>query len=482
MEKKWIHIIGICGKATSLVAYMFQNMGWFVTGSDIQYFPPASDFLIKHKIPHAQNYSYKHLTKSFWESLNCAPPKEFPDLCLVISTVSTKNSQFKFAKAKNIPVMPMSKILGKYLVKENSIVVAGSSGKTTTTALCAFVLKNLGYDPSFMIGAETLNLEHSIQNTNSQWSVVEGDEYHNPNPMIEGRPKFLEYKPKYLILTNLEWEHHDIYDSFEKYLEAFEKLLLLLPEDGTLVYKYDDLNIQKLVSKLGNKIKARKITFGSHKQAMYSYDFEINDGSNKFEIYRNLTKTVQGTTKLLGEYNVENITSVYALLDSLELNLENYGKIVGQFLGIKKRLEVLFESENLTIIDDFGVAPGRAKRSINTIKKYYPDKKIYVVYDPNSGSRIKNKEVFLKEYRDVFRNVDILFIPELTQFDDNLASRDEMISYLKELKFNVNETLDWLSEIKILVKKNRCIVAFLSSYKLTEDASNLASVAKTWVF
>jgi UDP-N-acetylmuramate-alanine ligase len=474
MKKKWIHIIGICGKATSLVAFMFKNKNWFVTGSDIQYFPPASDFLVAQNIPHAKGYSYKHLTQEFWQQKGYNPPSKHPSLCMVISTASEKNTQLKFAKVKNIPVEPMSKILGKYLVKENSIVVAGSSGKTTTTSLCVHTLKSLNYNPSYMIGAETLNLKYSIQNTDSNWSVVEGDEYHNPNPLIEGNPKFLEYKPKYLILTNINWEHHDVFPAFDLYLKAFEKLILLLPKDGILVYKHDDSNILKILRKLGDSCVAKKVSFGKNKKADFSYDFDIKDGTTVFKIFEKEKYILEGITNLLGEYNLENIVSVYSLLSTLGFDLKEYGKIVKNFSGVKKRLEILHNSEELTIIDDFGVTPSRARRSLSTVKKYFPQKSIIAIFDPNSGSRIKDKQLFYKEYKNAFDNTDYMFIPELSDFDNKLASRDEMISYLLDLGVNIDPTLQWFEKVKKIIKERACVVIFFSSYRLTSTAHTLA--------
>ncbi|BCX13925.1 MAG: UDP-N-acetylmuramate--L-alanyl-gamma-D-glutamyl-meso-2,6-diaminoheptandioate ligase [Candidatus Dojkabacteria bacterium] len=472
--KNWIHITGVCGKATSLVAYMFKDLGWFVTGSDIQYFPPASDFLVKNKIPHAEGYTFKHLTKNFWLKLGYIPPKDNPDICMVISTVSRNNPELKYAMARNIKVMPMSQILGEYLVKKESIVVVGSSGKTTTTAMCAFALSKLGYNPSFMIGADVLDFEYSISNTDSIWSVVEGDEYHNIDPIIEGKPKFMEYKPKYIILTNLNWEHQDVFKTFENYLDAFADLIRLLPEDGLLVYNQDDANISKLLTTISDEIRPRMISFGEGVKSNYFYKYSIDNSKTKFVLHKNKQEICRGETTLLGSYNIANITAVFALLDSLGLNLTNFSEIISKFRGVRKRLEILFQSENLVVIDDFGVAPSRAKRTLETIKKYYPDKKIVVVFDPNAGSRIKDKSVFKEVYENSFQHADFLYIPELSNFDENLLSRDKMIEYLKEMNFKVFETLEWLEEIKSIVKKEQCVVVFLSSYRLTKISHDFA--------
>ncbi|MDQ7021461.1 MAG: Mur ligase domain-containing protein [Candidatus Dojkabacteria bacterium] len=153
-KQKWFHATGVCGHATAAVTKMFKDMGWFTTGSDISFNPPAVDILDDAGIHYIEGYHYTHLTKEFWEKelsteLNI---NDKPDLALIVESATSKNNEYRYAKINKIDMRPYSQILGEYLIKDNSIVVAGSAGKTSTTSLIEFLLEKLDLDPSYMIG------------------------------------------------------------------------------------------------------------------------------------------------------------------------------------------------------------------------------------------------------------------------------------------------------------------------------------------
>lgn len=493
---KWIHIIGVCGKATSLVAKMFADMGWFVTGSDAQFFPPASTYLQEQKIHTAEGYSYIHLTKKYWQEQTNNPMldvADLPDVCIMMSFLTEKNKEFRYAKINKIPVLPYAKILGEYLIKENSIVVVGSAGKTTTTGLIAFLLESLSLDVSYMVGAETNNLEDSIKNVvNGIWSVVEGDEYHNLNPNIEGRAKFLEYKPKYLVITNIGYEHQDIFPTQEDYLGAFEQLVELVPSDGLIIAKSNDKNIDRVIQ--GAKCKV--LRYGSN-QAITSnyyvtYSHSEENGAGYVLLDEHRSEIISGKMKMLDFYNAENVLAAYVLLEYLYSNKiiklsfatkqdlsHEFAKLVEKFGGVKKRLEILYSSSDLVVIDDFGVVADRAQRSLTTIKQHYPEHEIIAVFEPNSASRVKNLEDFNVMYKDIFRYASFLFIPRLSE-DSNLASETEMIERLNQLSYNAQaierETaIDSLNNLIKGNKEKKFVVVFFSSYRFTQTAHNFAS-------
>src|SRR5260221_1622092 len=177
--QKWFHAIGACGKTTANVAVMFKKMGWFVTGTDTQYLPPASHIIENNDIHFELGYSFKHLTKEFWEEKlgQKLDIPQYPTLGLIVESATSKNKELLFAKKNNIDIRPYAQVLRDYLVKENSVAVIGTAGKTTTTALITFLLEKLNLYPSYMIGADTLDFNESLKNTGSKWSVIEGDEY-----------------------------------------------------------------------------------------------------------------------------------------------------------------------------------------------------------------------------------------------------------------------------------------------------------------
>jgi UDP-N-acetylmuramate: L-alanyl-gamma-D-glutamyl-meso-diaminopimelate ligase len=494
-KQKWFHAIGICGKTTANVAKMFKEMGWFVTGSDAQFMPPAVNILDDNKINYVQDYHYSHLTKEFWEErlrekrLETGDWRldipESPDLGLIMSFLSSSNKEFRYAKLKGINIKPYAQVLREYLVKENSIVVVGTAGKTTTTALTTLLLQKIDLDPSYMIAADVVDISDSIKNTNSTWSVLEGDEYHSSDPEVEAHAKFLEYKPKYVILTNIGWEHPDIYPTQESYNDEFRKLVKLVPEDGLIIAKADDKNIDEVIVDAKCEVIRYKavISQNSKIKSQKSDDYwSVHKESDCNVIYSEAgEKIFEFNTKLIGDYNLENILACLILVHKLfpEVDKSIISSVIESFNGVRKRLEKLYESEGLTIIDDFGVTPPRAKNSLGTIRENYPEHKIIAVFEPYGGGRPLDEKVFLEMYNEVFDNADEVIVPELSSFKEEFVGTDEFVKRLQNLNENTKhipseELLEVLSEKFQNNKNYKLLIVFFSSYRLDDIAHKLA--------
>lgn len=481
---KWFHLIGVSGKTTANIARVFQEKGWFVTGSDSQFLPPASNLLDEYKINSVQGYFYEHLNRQFWEKRldKKIEIDEHPNLVLFISHLTNKNKEYLYAKKLGLDVRPYAKILNEYLIKEESLVVAGSAGKTTTTSLLVHLFKIIGEDPSYMVGAEVLDFEDSLVINNSKFSIMEGDEYHNPDKEIEGRAKFFEYKPKYLILTNIGWEHHDIFSTQESYINEFNELCKSIPENGVIVANSEDQNIDLALK----NSKAKIIRYG------IDSNFQIKKLEGKyFSIIENNNQILRSQTNLIGEYNLSNILSVFLLFrEILNSNseyfrerykfedLNDWGNIqfssaVESFFGPKKRLEVKFKNDNLIIIDDFGVTPDRALNSFNTLKQYYSDFEIISVFEPNSGSRTRNDTYLENSYKKSFKNILKVLIPPLS-INNELMNENEIMKLLKDegIVCDLYDENNILEEIRDRANKKTLII-FFSSYKLTKNIDEL---------
>ncbi|MCA9387118.1 hypothetical protein KC669_03730 [Candidatus Dojkabacteria bacterium] len=488
--QKWFHAIGISGKATANIALMFKEMGWFVTGSDHQFLPPASDIVEENNIPYVTEYNFRHLTKEFWEkklseSLDIA---EVPDLVMIVESLSSKNKEYLFAKNKGIDVRPYSQIFRDYLVKEHSIVVTGSAGKTTTTAIITIILSELGFDPSYMVGAEVNGLEKSLSHSDSTWSVIEGDEYHNKD--LANGAKFLEYKPKHVVLTNLVHEHQDIFPTLESYLDEFKKLAKIVPEDGLIVARNGDKNIDEVLKESTCNI-VKYMVAENIEDVPHGVWSLVRDGS-EFVIYDGYKgEVLRSRTELLGEFVLEDMLASVTLICNLPAYkipveivpkgtayLTEIADSLQNFKGVKKRLEQLYKNDNLVIIDDFGVAPNRAKNSIKVLRDKYPEHYIVGVFEPNSGSRIKDELEFKKTYEGVFAQVDELIIPDLSEFNSELATTTDLVAYLKDLGVFVNheETKNLISKLDKVIKENdKTLVVFFSAYRLDIVSKELAS-------
>jgi len=496
---KWFHAIGVCGHATSQVAVMFKQMGWFVTGSDLQYFPPSVDLLKENDIKMVEGYNYEHLTKDYWiEALKMKPAKwkcgDVPDVCLVIDLASPQNKELLFAKKRKIDARPYAQILGEYLVKPESIVIIGSAGKTTTTSLMVKLLQNLTLDPSYMIGAPVIDLGQSLNNTNSKWSVLEGDEYHNP--LVSRGAKFLEYKPKYLVITKISWEHQDVFNTQESYVQEFAKAARIIPEDGFILAKYGDKNIDKalegvkckvvrykLVNSLSDELKDPNLNLWKVVKAEGGINM-IYDHNNDF--------IMDFKTSLMGDYNLENILACVALIcnvpahtlpqeliDNGTSNLQTIQRAIDNFKGPKKRLEILLKRGSLVIVEDFGVVPERAENSLKTLKENFPDFKITAIFEPNAGSRPADLALFNQLYDKSFKLADEVIIPDLSTANLDLAQSDDFVTRLNDLGFNtkyipVMDLHTYLNSKVKQDKKTKRMFIFFSSYRLTSVAKEIS--------
>ncbi|MDQ7021462.1 MAG: Mur ligase family protein [Candidatus Dojkabacteria bacterium] len=324
-----------------------------------------------------------------------------------------------------------------------------------------------------------------VRNTDSKWSVIEGDEYHNIK--LANGAKFLEYKPDYVIITNIGYEHFDIFPTKENYIEEFGKLKNVISKKGFFIVKNNDENIEKALEGSQNKI----IRYGKKGEVSdYQYETSITkEGLSSFKLFKDNELKIEGETKLMGTYNIENMLAAYALLDNLSLigKLETQEDELISFLkenlpkfnGIEKRLQILNSTENFIVIDDYGVAPSRAINSINTLREYYPEFKVTAIFEPNSGSRTKDKKLFMDSYKGVFSNVDEVIIPTLSTAKDEFAGVDEFMSWFNELGFNSihiasEDILNYLQN-KFKDKKEKPLIVFFSANRLTQVAHDFSN-------
>lgn len=489
---KWFHAIGICGKATSNIALMFKRAGWFVTGSDLQFFPPASDFLSKNNIPVVEGYNYVHLNKEFWQNNSIinqfykdefATLPEHPSLCLIVESASSQNKEYLYAKKLGVRVSPFAEILKDYFIKPNSIVVTGTAGKTTVTALITLILKNLDINPSYMVGAEVIDMPDSLENTTSSWSVTEGDEFFSRE--LSTGAKFLKFNPKYLVITSLGWEHQDVYPTRELYLDEFKKAVEMVPSDGVILAPENGPEIDYVLSGFSSK----KIIRYKYSEAKKPGVWSIFKEKDKLNVIDPTGKNyITLTTNLLGKYNLENICGVVALIDFLSVDLvkrnsnlslqkikEVLANTIKDFKGPKKRIEILVKNQNTMVIDDFAVAPDRIKNTLQTLAENFPEYKIVTIFEPNSGSRPKDISILKSIYANSFLLSELVIVPELSSINQSLASASEIVNSLKEMNINaVNIKSEEIDQFLLKHRKSgldKYIYLFCSSYRLTSIAN-----------
>lgn len=443
-----IHIIGICGVATSAIAIALHKQGWKVTGSDKGFYPPVSTALEKAGI---QFYAGWHPEKM---SANGDP-----DMIMAGGGgTSNNNPEAIYAREKGIQYLSYAQVLGKLFVKRNSIVTVGTWGKTTTSALLSFVLTEAGLNPSYMFGGVSDMLPAaSLQE--GEWSVFEGDEYQAA--IWDKRPKFAYYHPSHLLLTSVSWDHADLYPTREDYFDIFERITGSVPAKNVVACTDDDGVREVLI-----KLKYRPVTYGALDGVDFRYaNVEQTKDGIAFDImYDNEPHHIQ--SPLLGSYNAENITGVFAMAVTLGVEADTVADSIHRFIGIKRRLEKR-HSGAITVIDAHAPTPEKAASNLKTLRDIF-DGNILAVFEPNIGGR--NKEA-IPQYTDAFKNADRVYIPRLTKLKVNPDKEpplegEELTEVIARSHAHVafienDETL--IEELIKTAKKNDVIV-FLGSH------------------
>jgi len=410
-EKKHIHFIGICGVGMGALAVMFKEMGWKVTGSDKGFFPPISEHLKKAKINFYPGWHPEKIGN--------------PDIIVVGNFVSLKNPEYLFAKEQKLTIRSLPELVGKYIIKKNSIVVAGTYAKTTISAFLAHALKQFNKSPSWFVGGVVGNIGNGAYCGKGQWSVVEGDEYSAAR--WDARSKFLWYKPTYLILTSVIWDHVDIFPCEKDYLASFANLVKLLPSQGKIlasIKKEKANNLEKIISSANTEI----IRYGKREVVENKKDYSYKIDSLSFEktvftVY-NQNKTLgKFETKLLGEHMIENLTAGIAMCRIMGVKLDSIKNAVKSFQGVKRRLELKSSKKDIFIFDDLAHSPVKAKSSLKAIRLYFPQARIFAVYEPNVGNRTETSKKF---YKQAFFSADFVLIPRLSKTKTNAKQEKRM--------------------------------------------------------
>src|ERR1035437_2815791 len=283
-EIRQVHFVGICGTAMASVAAALKEKGATVTGSDQNVYPPMSTFLAERKIEVMNGYAERNLAHK-------------PDLVVIGNAISRGNPEAEFVLDHKLRYCSLPELLKEYFIRgKRSIVVAGTHGKTTTTALLTWVFEHNGLNPSFLIGGIPNNLGQGARFTDSEWFIIEGDEY--DTAFFDKRSKFVHYQPEIGVVTNLEFDHADIFENLDAIKKTFSHFIRLIPRNGLLLGNGDDPNLAPLldvthcpVKRFGlgetNRVEAFNIRYGPT-----ATEFEIP--SFKFHL------------NMAGEFNVRN--------------------------------------------------------------------------------------------------------------------------------------------------------------------------------
>lgn len=443
---KHIHLMGICGAAMASLAGMLKRQGYQVTGSDQNVYPPMSLFLQKLDIPIHQGYQSQNLTPQ-------------PDLVVVGNVITRLNLEAIELGNLKIPYLSLPQALRCFAMQDKkSIVICGTHGKTTTTALISWMLEKGALDPSFMVGGIPLNFQQSFKLGQGPYFVIEGDEY--DTAFFDKGPKFLHYNPFIVILTNIEFDHADIYRDLEHVLTSFRKLIALIPENGLLIANGDS----SLVMAEAQKAKCPVIAYGLESRSEWQIrDLEIKGAQTHVEILKQGRTWLNITTPLYGRHNISNLLSAMALADYLQLDHTLIKTALQDFKGVKRRQEIRGEKQGILVLDDFAHHPTAVRETIRAVKGKYPQRRLLAIFEPRSNSSRRN--VFQEQYAQSFDQADLIMIPEPGLMEKiPAAERFSALQLVQDLQkkglkaFYSDNTSQLLDEILKQARKNDVVL------------------------
>ena len=371
-----VHFIAIGGSVMHQLALALLMKGYTVSGSDDEIFEPAKSNLEAAGLT----------TQNGWH-----PEKIDESLDAVILGMHAKSDNPELEKAISLGLKIYS--FPEYIYQESKdkkrIVVGGSHGKTSTTAMIMHVLNCAGKNFDYLVGAKLAGFERSVQVSDAPVIVCEGDEY--PASTIEKRPKFHFLFPHVAVITGIAWDHINVFPTFDNYLEQFRIFIDKIEPGGLLIYNVTDPECKKLVEEK-NREDIRYQPYGVP-------DHEIFNGKTTVTIEGNST-----VLKVFGDHNLLNLHAAYYACIEAGIDAITFAKAISVFAGASKRLEVLAENDSTVVYRDFAHAPSKLTATIKAVRMQFPDRKLIAVFELHTYSSLN--EAFLHEYAGAMNDAD----------------------------------------------------------------------------
>jgi len=375
------------------LAALLKHRGHEVSGSDEHVYPPMSDFLAAERINVLEGYRAEHVATPL-------------DLVVVGNAISRGNVELEAVLDKGLRYASLPEtIRDQWLWEAQSIVIAGTHGKTTTTALTGWLLTAAGADPNVLIGGIARNFGDdgaSYRVGKGEAFVIEGDEY--DSAYFDKTAKFLKYLPDIAVVNNIEFDHADIYRDLEEVRLAFRRLVNLVPQKGLTLLGVDSPD----AAALAGHARSRVQTFGLAAAAEWrGLEIRIGAGTT-FRVHRAGRDLGEFTMPLLGDHNVRNALVAIAVGVDLGLDIEQLRKGLAAFKGVKRRLEVVGKARGVTVYDDFAHHPTAVEETLKAVRRSAPGKKVWAVFEPRSASSCRR--VFQDDFARAFAGADEVVI------------------------------------------------------------------------
>ncbi|MBI5508131.1 MAG: UDP-N-acetylmuramate dehydrogenase [Deltaproteobacteria bacterium] len=395
MQRLDIYLVGICGTGVGSLAGLLQQQGHRVRGSDEHVYPPMSDKLEEWGIEALEGYDAGHLEPA-------------PDLVIIGNVIRATNPEAVAARERGLKTMSMPEAVGEFGIgAKHAIVIAGTHGKTTTTALLAHVLMEAGRDPSFLIGGAPVGFKESFRHGSGSLFVVEGDEY--DTAYFDKGPKFLHYRPQIAVITSLEFDHADIYPTLAAVEAAFRALVGKVPADGRLVIWQGAERAWALALAHARTsrvtIYSTRATPDAH---LYMKQFTSGPEGLVFEPVLRGRSLGEMRVALWGEFSAMNVLAAIGALEDCDLSAAQIRRGMETFKGVKRRLEIRGVHRGVAVVDDFGHHPTAVRETLAASRSRWPGRRLWAVFEPRSATTRRN--VFQQELVAAFDQADEIVV------------------------------------------------------------------------
>lgn len=377
------------------LAGMLQARGHRVTGSDQNVYPPMSTQLEALGIEIITGYQASNADIG-------------ADCTVVGNAISRGNAELEEILNRKLIYRSQAEIVKEEFIRgKRSLVVAGTHGKTTTTSIAAWVCEVGGLDPGFLVGGIVQNFGQSFRVTDSNYFVIEGDEY--DTAYFDKKPKFMHYLPDTAIVNNVEFDHADIYRDLQEIEFQFSRLMNLVPGNGRLIVGIDSPVAAKVLEEMRPKLYTQIETFGTSDEAKWQARYiDFSGDTTRFTVFRDGQSWGEFEMSLFGEFNVRNCLAVIIAADGWGITKEKMQEAFRTFKSVKRRLEVRGVERGVTVIDDFAHHPTAVEETLKALRIKYDGRRVIAVFEPRSWS--SRLAVFQDPYAKAFAYADYVII------------------------------------------------------------------------
>ncbi len=432
--------MAICGTGMASLAGLLKQKGFHVMGSDNNVYPPMSTELERQGIPIFSPYNADNLKNAK------------PDLVIVGNAISKTNVEAAYLLESSIPYISMPQALNQFFLRDSDvIVISGTHGKTTTTSLMAHLLTQMGLKPSFLIGGVSRDFGSNFSIGSGKYFVIEGDEY--DTAFFDKGPKFLHYNPKHVIMTSLEFDHADIYRDLAHITESFVKLAGIIPASGSLHANDGYTPLKEVVKHALCRVRS----YGSHNGDFRVVNFLPSASGSTFDLALNGKKILSLTSPLTGIYNAENVAACFSVLEHLKLDLTQAAKALTEFKGVKRRQEVLYDKNDVVLIDDFAHHPTAVSETILGIKNKYPHHHLVAVFEPRSNT--SRRAVFQDAFAKSFSKADEVILANVNNpekiIGDKILDVEKLVADITKTGREAHRAPDNAAIVKIITENKK---------------------------